>query len=62
MHPVMATVRTTETAVVMVVDRRGIHRAHTLDTTLDHDRGTWRFMADRPGVDTPSTLLQAVGG
>jgi hypothetical protein len=61
-HPVMATFRTTETEVVMVVDRSGIHRAHTLDTTLDHDHGTLRFMAYRPGVDTTSTLLKAVAG
>jgi len=25
---------------VMVVDRRGIHRAHKLDATLDHYHGT----------------------
>jgi hypothetical protein len=61
-HSVMATFRTTETEVVMVVDRSGIHRAHTLDTTLDHDRGQLRFMAYRPGVDTTSILLKAVGG
>jgi DDE superfamily endonuclease len=39
----MATFRTTGTEVVMVVDRSGIHRAHKLDTTLDHYRGTFRF-------------------
>jgi hypothetical protein len=61
-HSVMATFRTTEPEVVRVVDRRGIQRAHTLDTTLDHARGQLRFMAYRPGVDTTSTLLKAVGG
>jgi DDE superfamily endonuclease len=42
-HPVRATFRQTEKEVVMVVDRRGIHRAHTLDATLDHSRGQFRF-------------------
>jgi hypothetical protein len=32
----MATFRNTGKDVVMVVDRRGIHRAHKLDTTFDH--------------------------
>ena len=36
MHQVMATFRKTDKEVVMVVDRSGIHRAHKLDTTLDH--------------------------
>jgi hypothetical protein len=36
LHQVMATFSTTGTEVVMVVDRRGIHRAHKLDTTLEH--------------------------
>jgi hypothetical protein len=27
----------------MVVDRSGIHRAHKLDTTLDHYRDKFRF-------------------
>jgi hypothetical protein len=27
----------------MVVERRGIHRAHTLDATRDHSQGKWRF-------------------
>ena len=40
---VRATFRTTGTEVVMVVDRSGIHRAHKLDTTLDHYRGPFRF-------------------
>jgi hypothetical protein len=39
----MATFRTTGKEVVMVVDRSGIHQAHKLDTTLDHDHGTLRF-------------------
>jgi len=42
-HQVMATFRTTKQEVVMVVDRRGIHRAHKLDATLDHSQGTLRF-------------------
>jgi hypothetical protein len=43
MHQVMATCSTIGTEVVMVVDRRGIHRAHKLDATLDHDREKFRF-------------------
>jgi hypothetical protein len=39
----MATFRKTGTDVVMVVDRSGIHRAHKLDTTFDHDDGQLRF-------------------
>jgi hypothetical protein len=35
----MATFSTTGTDVVMVVDRSGLHRAHTLDTTFDHYDG-----------------------
>ena len=36
LQQVMATFSTTGTKVVLVVDRSGIHRAHQLDTTLDH--------------------------
>ena len=43
LHQVMATFRKTEKEVVMVVDRSGIHRAHKLDTTLDHYQGKLRF-------------------
>jgi transposase len=43
LHHIMATFRTTGTEVVMVVDRSGIHRAHQLDTTLDHYQSTCRF-------------------
>jgi hypothetical protein len=39
----MAVFSTTGKDVVMVGDRRGSHRAHKLDATLDHDHGTWRF-------------------
>ena len=39
----MATFSKTGTDVVMVVDRRGIHRAHKLDTTFDHYDGKLRF-------------------
>jgi hypothetical protein len=42
-HQVMATFRTTEKEVVMVVDRSGIHRAHKLDSTLEHWQGQFRF-------------------
>ena len=42
-HHVMHGFGKTGTEVVMVVDRSGIHRAHTLDATLDHARGTFRF-------------------
>jgi len=42
-HHVMATFRTTEQEVVLVVDRSGIHRAHKLDATLDHDHGKCRL-------------------
>jgi hypothetical protein len=38
----MALFSTTGKDVVMVVDRSGIHRAHKLDATLDHDHGTLR--------------------
>jgi len=43
LHQVMATFQKTGQEVVMVVDRSGIHRAHKLDTTLDHYHGTLRF-------------------
>ena len=43
LHQVMAAFRHTEQEVVMVVDRSGIHRAHKLDATLDHDPGTFRL-------------------
>jgi hypothetical protein len=39
----MATFSKTGKEVVMVVDRSGIHRAHTLDATLDHYQGKLRF-------------------
>ncbi len=42
-HQVMATFQKTEKEVVMVVDRSGIHRAHTLDATLDHSHDKLRF-------------------
>ena len=42
LHQVMATFQKTGKEVVMVVDRSGSHRAHKLDATLDHDRGTLR--------------------
>jgi hypothetical protein len=42
-HQVMATFNTINKEVVMVVDRSGIHRAHTLDATLDHYRDKFRF-------------------
>jgi hypothetical protein len=35
-HPIMATFAPTGKEVVMVVDRSGIHRAHTLASTLAH--------------------------
>ena len=40
---VMATFSQTGQDVVMVVDRSGIHRAHTLDATLAHYQGKFRF-------------------
>jgi hypothetical protein len=43
MQQVMATCGTIATAVVMVGDRSGIHRAHQLDAPLDHDQGQLRF-------------------
>src|SRR5207245_11809886 len=43
LHQVMATFSKTGKEVVMVVDRSGIHRAHKLDTTLDHYNGKLRF-------------------
>jgi DDE superfamily endonuclease len=42
LHQVMATLSKTKNEVGMVVDRRGIHRAHKLDATLDHYQGKWR--------------------
>jgi transposase len=42
-HQVMATFRKTNTEVVMVVDRSGIHRAQKLDATLNHYQGKLRF-------------------
>src|SRR5436853_2270333 len=42
-HQVMAAFSKTGKDVVMVVDRSGIHRAHKLDTTLDHYDGKLRF-------------------
>ncbi len=42
-HQVLATFSKTGKKVVMVVDRRGSHRAHKLDATLAHDHGTCRF-------------------
>ena len=43
LHQVMATFSTTGKDVVMVVDRSGIHRAHKLDTTLEHYHSKFRF-------------------
>jgi DDE superfamily endonuclease len=42
-HQVMAAFSKTGKDVVMVVDRRGSHRAHKLDATLAHYQGTCRF-------------------
>ena len=42
-HPVMAIFSKTVTEVVMFVDRSGIHRAHKLDSTLEHYHGKFRF-------------------
>jgi DDE superfamily endonuclease len=43
LHQVLATLGTTDTEVVMVVERSGIHRAHKLDATLDHYQGQLRL-------------------
>jgi DDE superfamily endonuclease len=43
MHHVMAVFRKTGKEVVMVVDRSGIHRAHKLNATFDHDHDKFRF-------------------
>jgi hypothetical protein len=43
LHQGMATFRNTGKDVVMVVDRRGMHRAPKLDTTFDHYDGKVRF-------------------
>jgi hypothetical protein len=43
LHQVMASCSKTGQEGVMVVDRRGIPRAHQLEVTLDHYHGTWRF-------------------
>jgi len=42
-HQVMATFSKTGKEVVMVVDRSGIHRAHTLASTLAHWHGRFRL-------------------
>jgi transposase len=42
-HPVMATFGPTGKAVVMVVDRSGIHQAHTLASTLGHWQARFRL-------------------
>jgi len=42
-HQLMATLAPTGTEVVLVVDRSGIHRAHTLASTLAHGHGRFRF-------------------
>jgi DDE superfamily endonuclease len=43
LHQVMATCSKAGKDGVIVVDRSGMHRAHKLDTTLDHYDGTLRF-------------------
>jgi transposase len=43
LHQVMATFSKIGKEVVMVVDRSGIHRAHKLDTTLEHYHSKFRF-------------------
>ena len=43
LHQVMHVFGKTGKEVVMVVDQSGIHRAHKLDTTLDHYHGRLRF-------------------
>ena len=43
LHQVRATFSKTGKEVVMVVDRRGMHRAHKLDAALEHDHNTLRF-------------------
>jgi transposase len=40
LHQVMHVFGKTDKEVVMVVDRSGIHRAHKLDSTLNHYHGT----------------------
>jgi hypothetical protein len=42
-HQIMATLAPTGKEVVMVVDRSGIHRAHTLASTLAHGHGRFRL-------------------
>jgi hypothetical protein len=42
-HHVMATCGLTGKAVVMVVDRSGIHQAHTLASTLAHGHARFRL-------------------
>jgi transposase len=43
MYQVLATFSQIGQEVVMVVDRSGSHRAHTLDATLDHYPGKFRL-------------------
>jgi hypothetical protein len=42
-HQVMTIFGPTDKKVVMVVDRSGIHRAHKLDSTLDHYKGKFEL-------------------
>jgi hypothetical protein len=42
-HQVMGIFRHTGKDVVMVADRSGIHRAHKLDSTLDHYKGKFQL-------------------
>ncbi len=42
-HQVRATCRKTDTEVVLVVDRSGLHRAHKRDSTFDHYHAKFRF-------------------
>jgi hypothetical protein len=43
LHQVMAAFSNTGKEVVMVVDRSGIHRAHKLDSTLEHYKGKFQL-------------------
>ena len=58
---VLAIFRKTGKEVVMVVDRRGIHRAHKLDSTLDHYHGKFQLHWLPPQCGHPLNPLEGFG-
>ena len=62
MHQVMAVFSTTGTEVVMVVDRSGIHRAHSSTRLSTTTAISFASISYRPIVGTTSIPLKASGG